>query len=362
VAGNLCYAAGLPCNSLALVIVGRLLNGFGSARAINRRYICDTFPREERTAASAAFVTAGALGMSVGPAIAAVFHYLATDSHGHEESASIYWQPENAPGWFMFGIWTIYLVCLVLCFEDPPKRKDATLKKAAVSLQMAGAGETSHLLGNGDGTNSENDAREPPIWRNIPVMTTFVIYFVVKLILECVLSATAVLTEFYFGWQSGLVGIYLAALGLLMLPANLCVAFFAHAYDDRELILGLQAIMFLGCVIILQFTDVYRLPQYVIASVVLFVSANALEGPNMSLLSKTIPVSWSKGIFNVGLLATEAGTLGRAIGDVLLTIFGSAGLEHLLNRTFGTFSILSFGTLLFSYYFYDQLDPSEHDD
>ncbi len=49
-----------------MVIVGRYLNGFGSARAINRRYIADTFSRRERTAASAAFVTAGALVRSFG--------------------------------------------------------------------------------------------------------------------------------------------------------------------------------------------------------------------------------------------------------------------------------------------------------
>ena len=47
-------------------MIGRFFNGFGSARSINRRFIADTFSRSERTAASAAFVTAGALGMAVG--------------------------------------------------------------------------------------------------------------------------------------------------------------------------------------------------------------------------------------------------------------------------------------------------------
>ena len=35
--GNIFYALGLPFNSLPMVMVGRLLNGFGSARSINRR-------------------------------------------------------------------------------------------------------------------------------------------------------------------------------------------------------------------------------------------------------------------------------------------------------------------------------------
>ena len=70
--GNLCYALALRQHSIQLVMLGRFLNGFGSARSINRRFIADTFSRAERTAESAAFVTAGAMGMAVGPAIAAL--------------------------------------------------------------------------------------------------------------------------------------------------------------------------------------------------------------------------------------------------------------------------------------------------
>lgn len=363
--GNLCYAAGLPCHSLTLVIIGRLLNGFGSARAINRRYIADTFPREERTAASAAFVSAGALGMSAGPAIASALNYFTTDQYGKEWNGNLYWQSENAPGWFMFGTWTVYLICVIRYFQDPPKKKDASFKKVVSSLELT-EGETSHLLGTKEDTRKEHEllaSNEPSIWCNVPVMTTLVIYFLLKLVLEAVLSSAAVVTKFYFGWHSGLVGMYLAALGLLMLPANLCVAYLARSYDDRELIIGFQLIMFLGCLVIMHYSDFYTLPQYMLGSVVLFISTNALEGPNMSLLSKTIPKSWSKGIFNVGLLATEAGTAGRAIGDVLLTVIGSGGLEHLINRTYGSFSLLSLITLLFSYYFYDHLQElSDQDD
>jgi hypothetical protein len=70
--GNLCYALALRHHSIHMIILGRFLNGFGSARSINRRYIADTFSRGERTAESAAFVTAGAMGMAAGPAIAAL--------------------------------------------------------------------------------------------------------------------------------------------------------------------------------------------------------------------------------------------------------------------------------------------------
>ena len=147
-----------------------------------------------------------------------------------------------------------------------------------------------------------------------------------------------------------------------MLPANLVVAYLSQQYDDRQLIRGLVALMLVGCVAVMQYSEVYPLAQYIVASVVIFISTNALEGPNMSLLSKTIPHSWSKGFFNVGLLATEAGTLGRAVGDVLLTMFGSKGMEYLLNATFTTMAGLSLGSLLLVIRFYDYLEPRDKDD
>jgi predicted MFS family arabinose efflux permease len=372
VLGNLCYSLGLPLNSIALVLIGRLLTGFGSARSINRRYICDTFPREERTAASAAFVTASAMGMAAGPAIASILHYVTSWKDGSERVSTLYWQSsETAPGWFMVACWLIFLLCLVLQFVDPPKKKyDIAMKKAKSMLELT-HGEMKHLLNANDLPKDSIDngdvlpldsAKEPPIWRNIPVMTTFLIYFILKLVLEAVLSSSALITDYYFGWDSSKVGWYLALLGLLVLPANAFVAYLAQSYDDRELIIGLQVALFFGCILMMHARNVYHLAQYILGTILLVVSANALEGPNMSLLSKTIPKSWSTGIFNVGLLSTEAGTFGRAIANVALTVFGSDGVDHVLNRAFGSFSLLTMVALYISYYYYDYLEPLDHDE
>ena len=81
--------------------------------------------------------------------------------------------------------------------------------------------------------------------------------------------------------------------------------------------------------------DHYTSYQYMAFAILVFLSANCLEGPNMSLLSKVIPKAWAKGIFNSGFLATEAGTAARSIGDVLISAMAIwAGLENLLNATF----------------------------
>ena len=351
VVGNLLYALGLPCHSMTLVMLGRLLNGFGSARSINRRYIADAFSRQKRTAASAAFVTAGALGMAVGPAMAA-FLDLTT-------SKNVYWSSENAPGWFMFLIWLAYLIALIFYFRDPPKL-DRESKTRTADIELVG--EKLALLSSRQG--EQTVTAPPPLWQNIPVMTTLVIYCVLKLALESCLSSTATLTAFYFDWGAQASGVFLAVLGLLMFPANLVVAYLSRRYDDRELIMALLLILAVGAWGIINYglPETYSLLQYITFAVCIFVSATALEGPNMSLLSKLIPKHWAKGLFNVGLLATEAGTLGRVIADVFITYSGLDGISYMLNRMFISLGCIVALTVAGTYQLFPYLEPYDRDD
>lgn len=107
----------------------------------------------------------------------------------------------------------------------------------------------------------------------------------------------------------------------------------------------------------------YSIYQYAICSIGIFVSTNSLEGVNMSLLSKTIPKAWAKGTFNSGFLATEAGTLARSVGDVLISaVAGGLGMNMLLNGLFIPMAFLCAFTLLIVYFFYDQLVVTDDDD
>lgn len=367
--GNLCYAMGLPRNSLTLVLVGRLLNGFGSARSINRRYIADAFSYSERTSASATFVTAGALGMASGPAIASLLHLVTPSKkvlhYSKKEDINLYWQVENAPGWFMMAMWGTFLVAMILFFQDPPrKREQRQLGRSRNGNSAAPTEETDLLSSNC--SQSEDPPLPPPktsLLSNTPVMTTFLLYFVLKLILEIISSSCATITKFYFGWDGRLTGVYLGAMGLLMIPVNLVVAFLATRFDDRELMVALLCAMLVGCITVMQYTDDYPLWQYIPSSVVLFLSATSLEGPTMSLLSKTIPSSWSRGLLNVGLLATEAGTLGRVVGDSLLSVLGTqGGVEHVLNRTFGVCLTICCLSIVVAITFFRYLVPRDDEE
>lgn len=359
VAGLVVYSLALPLGgSLRMVLVGRLLSGFGSARSLNRRYIADTFPRAERTAASAAFVTAGALGTSAGPALAAGMYQL---GFGRDER-SAWWVPENAPCWTMAIVWVAYGALVVCFFEEPRVHGEGGEGEAKTPRVGAPAedGERRKLLAN-DGDAEDEVAVVRPLWENATVMLTFLVYFVLKFILESVLSSSALLTEYYFAWEDSQSGKYLALLGLLVLPANWAVAFLSRRYDDCELIVALEICMLVGCLSILDYSANYSVVQYMVASIAIFVSTNALEGPTMSLLSKAIPAYYRRGFWNVGLLATESGTLGRGVGDVILTACASGGLEYVLNNAFGLMAALSLVTIVVTRLFYSELLLAEKD-
>ena len=82
----------------------------------------------------------------------------------------------------------------------------------------------------------------------------------------------------------------------------------------------------------------------------------------MSLLSKVIPLQWRTGIVNVGLLATESGTLGRVIGDFILAALARHGLESLLDDSFGAFGAIILANLVACLLYYRHLEPVEKDD
>jgi MFS family permease len=371
-AGNIAYAMALHYHSIELVMIGRFLNGFGSARSINRRFIADTFSRAERTAASADFVTAGALGMAAGPAIAVALGKLDDlgfgKGSGDSGSGGLFWNKLTAPGWVMLVLWSIFFVVAYWHFEEPD-RSNLYGKKKSSQIEANNNtknNETQRLLDTNTGEDMEvPQKKSSPLYRNVPVMMTLWIYFVLKLTLECLLSSSATLTSFYFGWGTKKTGAFLAFLGLLMFPANMGVARLSQQYQDRELILGTLMVMLVSVLGILSYSSGgYSVIQYMLFGICIFVSTNVLEGPNMSLLSKTIPKVWAKGTFNSGFLATEAGTAARSVGDVLISAAAAfRGVENLLNATFvpllGLAAVSIWGTRIC---FDQMLEADEEDD
>jgi hypothetical protein len=147
-------------------------------------------------------------------------------------------------------------------------------------------------------------------------------------------------------------------------PVNIVVAKLSQFYEDRELIAAALVFMLLSVLGIIDYLpDSYSVYQYMIFGSCVFISTNSLEGVNMSMLSKTIPTSWAKGTFNSGFLATEAGTLARSVGDVIISaVMGIFGLDDLLNGLFTPMVLLCVISIVMVYFSYSYLTDMDDDD
>ncbi|CAN6223584.1 unnamed protein product [Urochloa humidicola] len=317
--GNVCYAIAYDMKSLTVLIIGRLLCGMGSARAVNRRYISDCVPARIRMQASAGFVSASAL-----------------------------------------VAWLLYLVWLSFSFKEPNRAtevNDAT--QIPASGQRVDIGQLENGLAQPLLTDSENkqngdeddeiddseeaseDSRKPATsigsaYRLLTpsVKVQLLIYFMLKYAMEILLSESSVVTNHYFSWNTSAVAIFLAILGLTVLPVNAVVGtYISNMFEDRQLLMVSQITLLVGIIFSFKVTSTYSAVQYVASALITFVSAEVLEGVNLSLLSSVMSSRLSRGTYNGGLLSTEAGTLARVVADCTITAAGYLGVGKLLNIT-----------------------------
>nr|VDD49310.1 unnamed protein product [Brassica oleracea] len=352
--GNLLYALAFDFNSIAVLLIGRLFCGLGSARAVNRRYISDCVPLKIRMQASAGFVSASALGMACGPALAGLL----------QTRFKIYkltFNQNTLPGWVMAVAWLMYLVWLAISFRElalEPEESHSTSKDSNNSVIEAvqdgnlESGIKQPLLITSEEieeeVEDEDDSEEASEESRAPVNSIgaayrlltpsvkvqLLIYFMLKYAMEILLSESSVITTYYFGWSTSSVAIFLACLGLTVLPVNIVIgSYISNMFEDRQILLVSEIMVCVGILFSFNVLVPYTVPQYVCSGLIMFVSAEVLEGVNLSLLSRVMSSRLSRGTYNGGLLSTEAGTIARVIADVTITVAGYFGRDMLLNVT-----------------------------
>uniref|UniRef100_A0A0D9YWE9 SPX domain-containing protein n=1 Tax=Oryza glumipatula TaxID=40148 RepID=A0A0D9YWE9_9ORYZ len=350
--GNLLYALAYDVNSLTVLIVGRLLCGLGSARAVNRRYISDCVPLKTRLQASAGFVSASALGMACGPALAGLL----------QTNFKIYgftFDQNTLPGWIMCLAWITYLFWLWISFKEPDHivrensvntpssdsghRRNSNLEDGLAQPFLIDAKESRDENGEDNDENEEDpeDSHKPATslaaaYRLLTpsVKVQLLIYFMLKFAMEILLSESSVVTTFYFNWSTSTVAMFLAVLGLTVLPVNVIVgSYVTNLFQDRQILVASEIMVLIGIAMSFRFTSHYSVPQYVSSALITFVFAEVLEGVNLSLLSRVMSSRLSRGTYNGGLLSTEAGTLARVAADMTITAAGYLGQNSLLNVT-----------------------------
>lgn len=373
--GNTMYALAYDLDSIVVLLLGRLFCGLGSARAVNRRYISDCVPLKIRMQASAGFVSASALGMACGPALAGLLQI-------NFKIYKITFNEDTLPGWVMAVAWLVYLIWLWISFKEPvretqesniqqesnaePVENDALEKGLAQPLLLSSEDKQEDEDGDQDNDVSEEapeESRGPATsigsaYRLLTpsVKVQLLIYFMLKYAIEILLSESSVVTTYYFNWSTSTVAIFLACLGLTVLPVNIAVgSYISNMFEDRQILLASEIMVLIGILLSFNIIIPYSVPQYVCSGLILFVSAEVLEGVNLALLSRVMSSRLSRGTYNGGLLSTEAGTIARVIADGTITLVGYLGESKLLNITLLPSLLICISSIIATFFTYNSL-------
>ncbi|KAI5435071.1 hypothetical protein KIW84_021775 [Lathyrus oleraceus] len=299
--GNTMYALAYDFNSIWILLIGRLCCGFGSARAVNRRYISDCVPLKIRIQASAGFVSASALGMACGPALAGLLQT-------NFKIYNVTFNQDTLPGWVMTIAWLIYSIWLWISFVEPSRefeedrKTDKSQKSNAEDSDALEKGLQQPLLitsedkvdedtdqDNDDSEEAPEESRQPATsigsaYRLLTpsVKVQLLIYFMLKYVMEILLAESSVITTYYFKWSTGTVAIFLAGLGLTVLPINIIVgSYVSNWFDDRQTLLASEIMVLIGIVSAFHVIIPYSELQYICSGLLMFVFAEVLEGVYM---------------------------------------------------------------------------------
>jgi hypothetical protein len=388
--GNALYALAWDVGCVELIFAGRFVNGLGGCRAVNRRYIADSVRVENRTRESAAFIAAGAVGMACGPLLASLLQ--GADLVLSAGRVTLTVNAMTAPAWFMSFVMAGFALVVAAQFKEPPRdalaqlavrdeadsasdaSDDDKLEEAdpdpdtddAIDIVLAPADSSARPLtdpaapqrsygtpavagrGGVGGSARGGDGYEPlPSARErrreaartqmrLVALLLWTIFWA-KLVQESCLTDMAVATPDLYQWTTGEIGVYMVVFALAVLPLNLLVVTLSQrhsALDDAFWITWLLAPLTLASAALVGLGDAdtpVSSQQYAAAALAAFALSSVLEGVTMSLFTKVIPPRLAAGTFNSGFLSTEAGTLGRAVGDAVITALGT-GTEVQLQR------------------------------
>ncbi|XP_039114110.1 SPX domain-containing membrane protein OsI_17046-like isoform X2 [Dioscorea cayenensis subsp. rotundata] len=312
--GNLLYALAYDLSSIAVLIIGRLLCGLDSARAVNRRYISDCVLLKLRMKASAGFVSASALGMACGPALAGLLQT-------KFKIYSLTFNKNTLPGWVMAVAWLIYLIWMWISFKEPVhdfEENHFPQDSGVVGQSEHGIVQSLLISESKDDEEDERDydeseeasvkSHEPAssissayklltpsvkvcnfsnqslkidifiILDSHSLKVQLLICFMLKYAMEILLAESSVITTFYFSWPSSSVAIFLAVLCLTVLPVNAIVgSYLTNIFEDRQILLASEIMLLVGVILSFRVTGPYSVSQYISSALITFVSAEVLE-------------------------------------------------------------------------------------
>lgn len=407
VIGNLTYALAISYDSMRMAIFGRILCGFGSAEVVNRQLISACVSFEGMTKASALFVAAGAIGMSIGPLLAGILDMVTGRdvdvdiSLPFAPAGGLVYNNVTSPGFIMAGLWLVESIALAFFFQEPDRIN-------GVLDNMIYDGERTEDADSGDDTSDDGmpllvsnegygsiaagakSSKSSTLLEDIKITAklivqnpalpvTVLLFGYIEMVDEVLISSCSMVVRRYFGWHGSVAGFLIASLGALVIPAHFVVEKASHYYSERSImskslvflvisLLGILSWSGLLCDVAGELVEVDYLKTdgyckmtdegefqydfgsgpvvYIVFLSAVFMGTIVLEGVDSSIMAKITPGALNNRFVNCGLLATLVGTLGRVIADGMITVSALMDIHVLVDFVNVTFFPMLIATLL----------------
>ena len=175
------------------------------------------------TKASAAFVVAGAAGMSVGPLLAAILDsYAGRDFEKDFEIpyfGGVIFDHVSSPGFLMAALWFIQLVAIIFSFSEPFRINNHKPAKKGEEESFISSFKTVFRL----------------VFSTPALPITLFLFAFIEMVCEVLISSCAMVSKRYFHWTGAVAGFLIASLGALVLPAHFVVEHATRIFDERAI-------------------------------------------------------------------------------------------------------------------------------
>ncbi|KAL0948033.1 hypothetical protein HGRIS_010658 [Hohenbuehelia grisea] len=305
--GSIMHALAYVANYLYLILIGRIVTGFGlTSFMYSKRYCSDAriVGIRRRTTLASWLVIGQGFGFSAGPFLGGVLYKIGF--------GNAVFNGFTSPGWLMAGVWAIFYFASTFLFTDverpSPARNDIPLESPSTSSSVAPPNEEEH----------HSPSRSQ--WGVVVCMCWYAMTcFFVLGAWEANIPVYAAVRFNYSPYASGN---FIALGGITTFPFLILNVLYARRFQDRT-VLTLGSLLGLCGLIIMAVTlgtDSVDFASLYICWFLVALGFNIASACTYTLLSKQLPPSWNG---KMSMAIQYSNYTGRVLGAV----WGGAGVK-----------------------------------
>ncbi|KAJ7117423.1 major facilitator superfamily domain-containing protein [Mycena epipterygia] len=330
--GNILHAVAYEARFLYLILIGRIVTGFGfTGFMYTKRYCSD--PRiigvRRRTTLASWLVLGQAFGFSSGPFIGGLLYKVGFSNKVFNGYTS--------PGWVTSSCWLLFAIASTYLFQDLPKpHRFFAANSVEVGTVSVAPGPTPEAAAEEYGINQVT-ARQ---WGVIVSMcwSSMSCFF----ILGSWESNIPVFTAAAFNYSPYAAGNFIALGGIATLPFLLASVRYSPRFQDRATLAVGSALGLAGLLLTLALLAADRVVfgSFFVCWFLVALGFNLASTCTLSLLSKQLPNAWNG---RTSLAIQYSNYLGRVTGAIL----GGAGVQMGMKNYVGVqLAVVGIGALL----------------